>query len=223
MKLKKLSISLILSLLIFTMFINVSATEIAYVDCSALNVRTSPNTNCAIIDTLPNGTTFEIIYADNGWYNIRLSDGTTGFVSANYVKLQNVALENSESAADVIGQNVANSVKMHIGKRYVYGSNGPNSFDCSGLTSYVYRQFGISLPRTSNSQGSVGTYVQKSDLKPGDLVLFSNRGDRRINHVGIYVGDSKFVHASTSSRGVVMDDLNESYYVRNYVTARRVL
>ena len=90
-------------------------------------------------------------------------------------------------------------------------------------TSYLYKQYGVTLPRVSTSQGEAGVYVEKSLLMPGDIVCFSNRSDRKINHVGIYVGDGDFIHASTSSRGVVMDNLNENYYLNHYVTARRVV
>ena len=206
--------STLLSLMI--LFTNVEATETAYVNCNALNVRTQPNTSCDIVDVLWYGTQFEIIYTDNGWYNIRMANGVTGFVNAAYVTKE------MEQELNLKGKEIAKTVQNYIGYPYVYGSAGPRAFDCSGLTSYVYKQYGLSLPRSSNSQGSVGAYVDKTNLREGDLVFFSNRSDRRINHVGIYIGNNEFVHASTSVRGVVRDNLNESYYVRNYVTARRV-
>lgn len=206
--------STLLSLII--LFTNVEATETAYVNCNALNVRTSPNTSCEVVDVLWYGTPFEIIYTDNGWYNIRMTNGVTGFVNAAYVTKE------MEQELNLKGKEIAKTVQNYIGYPYVYGSAGPRAFDCSGLTSYVYKQYGLSLPRSSNAQGSVGTYVDKANLREGDLLFFSNRSDRRINHVGIYIGNNEFVHASTSIRGVVRDNLGESYYVRNYVTARRV-
>lgn len=199
--------------------INVSANETGYVNCNLLNVRVSPNTQCEVIETLPNGTKFEIIYADNGWYNIRLQSGVTGFVCADYVKKSTDGVKGESAVASQIAMNAHN----YIGCRYSYGSSGPNAFDCSGFTSYLYRQYGYSLPRTSASQGSYGTYIDKSNLVAGDLVFFSNRSDRRINHVGIYIGNDSFIHASTSTRGVVMDNLNSDYYTKNYICARRVL
>ncbi len=223
MKNRKLLISLISIIFVMTIFINVSATEIAYVNCNNLNVRVSPNTTSDIVNTIGNGTAFDIIYADNGWYNIRMNDGTTGFVYSKYVSKESVAALSNESVDSTAGLNVVNTAKQYVGSAYVYGASGPNAFDCSGFTSYVYKQYGIGLPRTSTSQGNIGEYVVKENLKAGDLVLFSNRGDRRINHVGIYIGDNQFVHASTSNRGVVIDNLTSSYYIRNYVTARRVL
>lgn len=213
MKKKRLSV-LIGIICTLTLAVNAAA-EYVYVNCDSLNVRVSPNTECDVVSTLPGGTGLEVIYTDNGWYNIRMSNGVTGFVSAQYVSNTPVAIS--------VGAQAAQTAQKYIGHSYSYGASGPNAFDCSGLTSYVYRQHGVSLPRSSVSQGSSGVYVTKSNLAAGDLVFFSNRGDRKINHVGIYIGDNKFVHAATSRRGVVMDNITSSYYVNHYVTARRVV
>lgn len=199
--------------------IGASATEKGIVNCDILNVRVSPNTECEIINRMPTGTSFEIIYTDNGWYNIKMQDGVTGFVSAQYVTRFSSDSSAPSSAASTIAQNAYN----YLGYSYSYGSSGPNAFDCSGFTSYLYKQQGYSIPRTSRDQGNFGTYVEKANLVPGDLVFFSNRSDRVINHVGIYVGSGEFIHASTSTRGVVKDSLSSNYYINHYVTARRVL
>ena len=208
---------------LFVFVLDVSASEIGFVTCDVLNVRESPNTDCAIVDRMPYGTEFEIIYTDNGWYNIKMNNGITGFVSAAYVN------KAQKSPADLFyngvktGAEIAKLAHNYIGSRYSYGSSGPNTFDCSGFTSYLYKQYGYSLPRTSTSQSQIGVQVGKDGLVPGDILCFSNRRDRKVNHVGIYVGESKFIHASTSVRGVVMDDLNSDYFSKNYVCARRIL
>lgn len=199
--------------------IGIFAAEKGRVNCDLLNVRVSPNTECEIIDRMPTGTIFEIIYTDNGWYNIKMDNSVTGFVSADYVtKVKDGYLTGSSIAA-----NIANNAYNYIGYPYSYGSAGPRAFDCSGFTSYLYKQQGYTLPRTSRDQGSFGQHVNKTDLVAGDLVFFSNRSDRVINHVGIYIGNDEFIHASTSLRGVVKDSLNSNYYTKHYVTARRVL
>ncbi len=217
----KFSIAMVLICICILCFsLNCFAAEKGRVNCDLLNVRVSPNTNCEIISKLYTGTTFDIIYTDNGWYNIRMNNGVTGFVCADYVTRFDAE---SLPSASYVGETIANNAQSFIGYPYVYGDEGPYSFDCSGLVYYLYIQQGYSVPRTADVQAECGMYVDKSNLLPGDLVFFSNRSNRSINHVGIYVGNGEFVHASTSIRGVVKDSLYSDYYVRNFVTARRLV
>ena len=114
---------------------------------------------------------------------------------------------------------VANYAYNFLGRPYVYGANGPNAFDCSGFTSYVYRHFGVSLPRTARSQFSAGSAVSRNNLAPGDLVFFNTVG--YLGHVGLYIGGGDFIHAASSGR-VKISSLNEGYYRTRYAGARRV-
>ncbi len=98
----------------------------------------------------------------------------------------------------------------------------PNSFDCSGLTYYVYKQNGITLPRASKSQASAGKSVSKSNLKAGDLVFFNTNG-KGISHVGIYIGDGKMIHSTKPGDVVKTTSINSSYYKNKFVTARRIV
>ena len=92
-----------------------------------------------------------------------------------------------------------------------------------GLTSYLYKQaYGIGISPSSRAQVSYGHKVSKSNLKKGDLMFFATGGGG-ISHVGIYVGNNKLIHASTPSTGVILSDINSSYYRRTFVTARRLL
>jgi cell wall-associated NlpC family hydrolase len=109
----------------------------------------------------------------------------------------------------------------YLGTRYRYGASGARGFDCSGFTSYIYRQHGISLPHNSAAQYRVGKPVSRSELRPGDLVFFRTRGSR-ISHVGIYIGNGKFVHASSARGRVRVDTITSGYYHQRYVGARRI-
>ena len=118
---------------------------------------------------------------------------------------------------------IVNLAYKQLGKPYVWGTHGPRSFDCSGLTSYLYKQaYGIGISTNSRAQASYGYKVSKSNLKKGDLMFFATGGGG-ISHVGIYVGNNKLIHASTPSTGVILSDINSSYYQRTFVTARRLL
>nr|MBO2493812.1 hypothetical protein [Clostridia bacterium] len=125
----------------------------------------------------------------------------------------------SSTRGSARGSDVVAFAMKFLGKPYVYGAEGPNAFDCSGFTYYVFKHFGIYLPRTAYGQRSVGVPVSKANLAPGDLVLFSNP-----NHVGIYIGGGKFIHASSGAyKAICISNLNSSSYSRRYVGARRVL
>lgn len=111
---------------------------------------------------------------------------------------------------------------QQLGKRYALGATGPNSFDCSGLTYYAYGKYGYKLPRASYSQAKVGTAVSLENLQKGDLVFFRNtwRNNGAVDHVAIYIGDGKIVHAITS--GVTTSSL-KGYWLDHYAGARRIL
>lgn len=118
------------------------------------------------------------------------------------------------------GSSIVAEANKYIGCKYRYGGTTPSGFDCSGFTQYVYRKFGVNLNRTAAGQYSNGVSVTKSQLQPGDLVMFGKSG---ISHVAIYAGGGRIVHAATSKTGVRTDSLNSGYYSKNYVGARRIL
>lgn len=112
-------------------------------------------------------------------------------------------------------------VDSALGTEYKSGGTTTNGFDCSGFTRYVFDKLGIKLPHQSGSQFKMGKSVAKSDLIAGDLVFFNTSG-RGVSHVGVYVGDGKFAHAS-SSKGVTISKLSDSYYDGRYVGAKRIM
>jgi murein DD-endopeptidase len=119
------------------------------------------------------------------------------------------------------GDRVAALARTQVGKPYGWGAVGPERFDCSGLAAYVYRQLGIALPRVSLEQAGVGVHVERSELKPGDLVFFSLRS--AFDHVGIFLGNNRFVHAPRRQEPVRVDNLDDAWWNRAYRGARRVL
>ena len=114
--------------------------------------------------------------------------------------------------------------KTKLGKRYVWGASGTgNTYDCSSFTKYVYRKNGINIPRTSFNQSKYGKYVKRSNLKKGDLIFFDTSKRRKgyVNHVGIYLGNNKFIHASSAKKRVIITSLNKNFYSKRYKGARR--
>jgi cell wall-associated NlpC family hydrolase len=118
--------------------------------------------------------------------------------------------------------NILLTAKKYLGVRYVYGGESPKGFDCSGFVQYVFSKHGINLPRSSSQQATVGVKVSKSEAKPGDLVFFNTRAGKAISHVGIYMGNNQFIHASQND-GITITSLNSSYYKPRLVTIKRVL
>ena len=126
----------------------------------------------------------------------------------------------SSSSSSSIGDKLVSLAKSKLGCKYVWGATGPNTFDCSGLTSWCYKQVGITIPRTSLAQSKGGKSVSKSNLQPGDL-LFWKTTSAEVGHVGIYVGNNQFIHAPNKSKPVKYDSLSNSYYSSRFVRARR--
>jgi cell wall-associated NlpC family hydrolase len=131
------------------------------------------------------------------------------------------------SAADLMraaGQTISEFSKQYDGFRYVYGAESPAyGFDCSGLVYYVYTHFGYALPRTASAQYKNGIAVETQDLTPGDLVFFATAGGRSVSHVGIYIGDGQFIHAATSQHGVIISRMDESYWAKAFIGAKRLV
>lgn len=145
-------------------------------------------------------------------------------VEENQVETEEEQEEESTASASSEGNDVVEFAKKYLGYKYVAGGSSPSTgFDCSGFTTYVFRNFGVSLNRSSKDQIKNGTAVSKSNLQPGDIVIFKNQGKTAIGHVGIYIGNGNFIHAANKKEGVVITTLSSSYYSQRYVGARRVI
>ena len=118
------------------------------------------------------------------------------------------------------------NAKKRLGQKYVWGATGPNKFDCSGFTQKVYKTAGIKIPRNSRAQAKVGKYIEYDELKKGDMVFFDTNRKKtgRVNHVGIYLEDGKFIHASSGSKKVVITNFDKKRYYKNrFLWGRRII
>ena len=190
-----------------------AASTFGRITASSLNVRSGPSTDHEKVGSLAAGRVVELLEESDGWYRIE-----NGYISTEYVTI----VDPSQISK---GQEIADYALQFVGYPYVYGGSSPKGFDCSGFTSYVYKQFGITINRTASTQLDNGTPVSMSELQPGDLVMFkkSGTGSKRASHVGIYIGNNQFVHASTSTVGVIISGMDEAYYTSGFVGGRRLV
>lgn len=214
-----------------------------YINSTTVNVRQEANTTSSIITTVPVNTEVQVYSEENGWSKVKVNN-VEGYISSSLLsdnkqetsraqkstrKSSSTKNKTSKKATNTTanvpasgnGSSIVATARKYLGYKYVYGGSSPSTgFDCSGFTSYVFKQHGISLNRTAAGQYSNGVAVSRSNLQPGDLVMF---GKSRINHVAIYIGGGQIIHASTPSTGVRIDSLSTGYYNNNYVGARRIL
>ena len=129
--------------------------------------------------------------------------------------------EAKEYGGNVASTKILKTAAQYKGVPYVFGGTTPRGFDCSGYVQYVFAKHGIRLTRTADTQAREGKFVSKKNLKPGDLVFFTTY-EPGASHVGIYAGNNLFWNA-TSSRGIMLSNLTDSYWGPRYYTARRIL
>lgn len=199
----------------------------AVVKCSStVNFRSAASTSSTVLGELKNGTAVTVLSTSNGWSKVSYA-GKAGYISADYLVTASsgTAISPSNTAASVSisakRQSVLNYAAQFLGVPYVYGGSTPSGFDCSGFTSYVFKNTVGSIPRVAQAQYDATTRVSRDDLLPGDLVFFGS-STSSISHVGIYVGSNQFIHAPSTGDVVKYSSLTGSYATR-YQGAGRVI
>ena len=218
-----------------------------YTNSTTVNVRQEENTTSSILTTIALNTEVQVYSEANGWSKVKVNN-VEGYISTSLLsdtkqetsrseattrkssstKTKSTKTTSAQTTAQATsvpassnGSSIVATAKQYLGYKYVYGGSSPSTgFDCSGFTSYVFKQHGISLSRTAAGQYGNGVAVSRANLQPGDLVMFGKSG---INHVAIYIGGGQIIHASTPSTGVRIDSLTTGYYNNNYAGARRIL
>jgi cell wall-associated NlpC family hydrolase len=233
---------------IFSQFLTIRDEAIAAgtINATDVNVRSKPDTSSEVLTKLDKSAKVSIYERSGDWCRIKIGEDRYGWVNKEYITLRGESVsrgltneitppvepdtnEDTSSVSDEekdIRQQVVAYAKKFIGVRYVYGGTSPKGFDCSGFVQYVFKHFGITLERSAADQGQHGTKIDRSDLRPGDLVFFdTNGGLNGIKHVGIYIGDGEFIHASSGSdhHRVVISDLTEGFYNKSYMRSRQYI
>ena len=214
-----------------------------YINGSSVYIRNEPSTDASIVISLIRNTDVTVTGENGDWYKVKygdfegyifkelLSDEQTEQTNRHMpleetTNLQENVEQTSNSNESSLGQEIVEYAKQYLGYPYVYGGAGSSSFDCSGFTMYVYKNFGYSLSHSARAQSKMGTYVEKENLQPGDLVFFLDYETMdEIGHCGIYIGNGEFIHASSGSGYCVKINslLPGEYYNTRYCAARRVV
>lgn len=222
---KKLAVVAVLAALLsgLTLF-SVSAESfpcVGIVVGNSVNVRSGAGTGTEILSVLNAGVTLDVFERTGNWFKIGTGGGNYAYICADYVSTrpQDVASRGSFSG----GNRVLQVAKQYLGTPYSYGGSSPSGFDCSGFTSFVYRQLGYNINRVANDQLNNGVPVNKSELRPGDLVMFKRAGNSTVHHVGIYAGDGMMIHAPQTGDVVKYTSITTGYYNDVYYAARRII
>lgn len=192
----------------------------ATVSAERLRLRSEPSLDSEIITSLVGGTRVEVLYQLQDWVRVYF-EGYIGYLKMDYVRIHYANTDISSLALQIVAHS-----QQFLGTPYVWGGNDlRRGVDCSGFVHHVFRDFGIVLYRNSAAMTQNGVPVGRDELLPADLLFFATAGGNRISHVGLYIGDGYFIHATVpgANGGVVISSLYEAYYVRTFRTARRVL
>jgi len=217
-----------------------------------VNIRKGPGSAYERVGSVSSGQGLQLLARHKDWFRVQLENGTKAWIFSDLLKIAPMAVRRVPQTNDIpalparaarvarasgassgggaavsipASGDVAGFAAQFVGSRYRWGGASPSGFDCSGLTSYVYRQFGVGLPHSAAAQynSRYGAMIgSMGNLAPGDLMYFANTGGRRgISHVAIYVGGGQMVHAMTPRYGVQASGIWSSYWQNHFVGAIR--
>lgn len=188
----------------------------------SVRLRAQPNTSSAVLGYYNTGAKFNVLGVSGEWVKVSTATGIVGYMHSNYISCSSAA-NTPISNYNGKGDQMMATAKLYLGCPYVWAGNGPSYFDCSGYVNYIYKYYGYSLHRVAQDIYSYdGVHVDKSNLRAGDIICFGY-GPYSITHVGMYIGNGQFIHASSGSGCVVITNLSDNYYTRMYVGAKRVI
>jgi len=185
-------------------------------------VYSLPGEDGEFVASFPLNATVTAISVYENWLGI-LFGGETAFVSQVYVDIPEFVTLPTARVGHTVADEIIERALTYLGTPYRWGGMSARGFDCSGFVNYLFNPHGISLSRRSVDMASNGVHVDRDDIIPGDLLFFATAGGRRVSHVALYIGNGQIIHATTFGTGVMINDLSNDYYIRTFVTARRVL
>lgn len=196
--------------------------RIATVKASKLNVRSKASTKGKVLTRIKKGAKYKILDTTSKWVKIT-ANKKKGWVFKEHVSIAYdfeyaTPISSGNSSNQSTGKKIASYAKKFVGNPYVYGGTSlTKGADCSGFTQSIYKKFKITLPRTSRQQEKVGKKIATSSRREGDLIFYSRNGT--VNHVAIYIGNNKVVHASNKKEGIKIS----KYNYRKVYSVRRVI
>ena len=215
----------------------------ATINADTVRIREQPGYTAEIMAYVNAGTPVTVIGVNDCWYQVRTAMDRVGYVFCDYVDFDAQTALGSQTgsasgasvtrsvtgasqlsdAALTAGEEIVEYAKQYMGTPYVYGGASPSGFDCSGFVSYVLKNNGYDPTRTSYTLFDQYPHIEKTELQIGDLVFFSSSRSWGAAHVGIYIGNNEFIHSSSGSGYVKINNLDDNYYALHYVGAGRYL